>query len=70
MTDMVFDERISEIECPKCEKERKDNGLVPDPAFWENLGVWAGDNMVGLICVVVLVGGFWWVGKVKQVEEL
>jgi hypothetical protein len=67
---MVFDEKISEKECPKCENERKEKGLVPGPTFWKTTGVWAGDNMVGLICVVVLVGGAWWVGKIGQEGEL
>jgi hypothetical protein len=67
---MVFDEKISEKQCPKCENERKEKGLVPEPTFWETAAVWAGDNMVGLICVVLLVGGAWWLGKVKQLEEL
>jgi hypothetical protein len=65
----VWGEKISEKECPKCENERKGKGLVPEVTFWETVGVWAGDNMVGLICVVALVGGAWWVGKVGQEGE-
>jgi hypothetical protein len=61
--DITFRERISEDVCPKCQEERKAAGLDPDPTFWAKVGELAGDNAVGLLCVIGLVGDVSWLGR-------